>query len=249
VHAASIADLLHMPRVVIPPVAATYSAFGMFAMDLGRNYARSYISRAKDLDLARVNTLYSEMEREAVDAFAEMDVDASDITFARTADLRYLGQFHEVEVDVPAGELDAAAIERAIENFHARHEQLYTFNMPWQTIEFLTFRLRATTPKAAFELRRIEDATEDAEGAIKRRRTVWWDGAAQDTPVYDGAQLRAGHRFPGPAIVEETTTTVVVPPRYVLEVDPYRNYVMTRTAAGQDEPESRFAEAIGGRAG
>ncbi|MEZ4595554.1 MAG: hydantoinase/oxoprolinase family protein [Chloroflexota bacterium] len=50
VHAAAIADLLHMPQVVIPPIAATYSAFGMFAMDVGRNYARSYITRAKDLD-------------------------------------------------------------------------------------------------------------------------------------------------------------------------------------------------------
>ena len=249
VHAASIADLLHMPRVVIPPVAATYSAFGMFAMDLGRNYARSYISRAKDLDLERVNGLYSDMQREAVEAFGAMDVAPDAITFVRTADLRYLGQFHEVEVDVPGGALDAAAIERAIENFHGRHEQLYTFNMLWQAVEFLTFRLRATTPKAPFELRRIEAGDGDAERAVKRQRTVWWDGDPTETPVYDGALLRAGDRFPGPAIVEETTTTVVVPPRYVLEVDPYRNYVMTRTAGAGTEPESRFAETIGGRAG
>jgi N-methylhydantoinase A len=248
VHAASIADLLHMPRVVIPPVAATYSAFGMFAMDVGRNYGRSYIARANRLDLARVNALYAEMEDEAAAAFREMDVARDAITFVRTADLRYLGQFHEVEVEVPTGSVDRAAIDATIANFHARHEQLYTFNMPWQAIEFLTFRLRATTPKAPFELNRIEPGTGDASGALKRRRAAWWDGSAVDTPVYDGAALRAGDRFAGPAIIEEATTTVVVPPRFGVEVDPYRNYVLTRGAAtaGAARTESLSGATIRG---
>lgn len=246
VHAASIADLLHMPRVVVPPIAATYSAFGMFAMDVGRNYARSYITRAKVIDLDRVNALYGDMEREAIEAFGAMGVAAGDVSFTRTADLRYLGQFHEVEVEVPSGTIDAAALDAAIENFHVRHEQLYTFSMKWQAVELLTFRLRATTPKAPFELSRIAEGGEDASGAIKRRRTVWWDGTPTDTPVFDGALLRAGNRFEGPAIVEETTTTVVVPPAYTVEVDPFKNYVMTRRAESADERASRLAAAIGG---
>jgi N-methylhydantoinase A len=246
VHAASIADLLHMPRVVVPPIAATYSAFGMFAMDVGRNYARSYITRYNGLDLDRVNGLYAEMEAEAIASFGEMDVPADAVTFVRTADVRYLGQFHEVEVHVPGGVLDQAAIDTTIANFHAEHEQLYTFNMPWQTIELLTFRLRATTPKAPFELSRIETGSGDSSAAIKRHRVVWWDGAPVETPVFDGSLLRAGDTFDGPAIVEETTTTVVVPPRYSVEVDPYKNYVMTRATADAAEPASRFAETIGG---
>src|SRR3989338_9132779 len=54
VHAASIADLLHIPTVLVPSVAAAYSAFGMFAMDIGRNYARSYICGAKNIDIEKV---------------------------------------------------------------------------------------------------------------------------------------------------------------------------------------------------
>ena len=53
-HAAFIADILGLPHVIIPSVASTYSAFGMFAMDVGRNYARSYITRYVDLDSDRV---------------------------------------------------------------------------------------------------------------------------------------------------------------------------------------------------
>jgi N-methylhydantoinase A len=235
-----------MPRVVVPPIAATYSAFGMFAMDVGRNYARSYIGRATRLDLARVNALYAEMEQEATAAFGEMGVDPESISFSRTADLRYVGQFHEVEVEVPPGDVGEAAIAATIDNFHERHLQLYTFNMTWQAIEFLTYRLRATTPKAPFELTRIDRTQGDVSRALKRHRMVWWDGEGRETPVYDGALLRAGDRFPGPAVIEETTTTVVVPAAYALEVDSYRNYVMTRGGVTVSETESRFAATIGG---
>ena len=249
VHAASIADLLHIPRVVIPPVAATYSAFGMFAMDVGRNYARSYITRATDLDLDRVNGLFADMEREALEGLAALDVDPADVVFSRSADLRYIGQFHEVEVEVPGGTLDATAISAATDNLHRQHEQLYTFNMPWQGIEFLTFRLRATTPRAPFELQRIDAGDGDASRAIKRRRTCWFDGVEVDTPVYDGALLRAGDRLAGPAIIEETTTTVVIPSRYDCAVDAQKQYLLTRRAGAADQSRGMRLEALaGGRA-
>lgn len=246
VHAATIADLLHIPRVVIPPIAATYSAFGMFAMDVGRNFARSYISRARLLDVERVNRLFADMEREAVEGFAELGVAAADVSFQRTADLRYVGQFHEVEVEVPAGHLTDASLEEAVTNFHGTHEELYTFNMPFQAVEFLTFRLRATTPKAPFELRRIEAGDGDAGRALKRTRTCRFDRRDVETPVYDGALLRAGDRFAGPAIVEETTTTVVVPPRYSCQVDEFRNYVLTRREAAADAGDDLRREPVAG---
>ena len=246
VHATFIADLLHIPTVLIPPIASTYSAFGMFAMDVGRNYARSYITRADKLDLTRVSELYAEMEREATSGFVELGVEPALVTFSRSADLRYVGQFHEVEVDVPLGELTDASIEAAIVNFHRQHEGLYTFAMKWQAVELLTFRLRATVPKAGFELRRIAEGSEDAGAAHKRVRRAWFDGAELEVPVYDGGLLRSGNAFAGPALIEETTTTVVVPPRYALTVDPLKNYVLRRDAKAPSEGELAPAFVTGG---
>jgi N-methylhydantoinase A len=249
VHAASIADQLHIPTVIVPTVAATYSAFGMFAMDVGRNYARSYIARSAQLDLDRVEALYAAMEREAIEGFAALDVHPEDVVFSRSADLRYVGQFHEVEVDVPLGAMSPERVTATIDEFHRRHEQLYTFNMRWQGVEFLTFRLRATTPRAPFELRRVAAATGDAAEAVKRHRTCWFDGAAIDTPIYDGALLAAGHTFSGPAIIEETTTTVVVPNRYDCRVDDQKNYVLTRRSGTAETPgaKARLEAVAGGR--
>ena len=171
------------------------------------------------------------MEAEAIDGLRRPGRRApSAITFARTADLRYVGQFHEVEVAVPAGTARRdAVIDDGDRRLPCRHEQLYTFNMPWQTVELLTFRLRATTPKAPFELRRIESGGADAAPAPSSDGgPPGSEGAPVDTPVYDGALLRAGNEFHGPAIIEETTTTVVIPPRYAVRVDEFRNYVLTR---------------------
>ena len=254
VHAAFIADILGLPSVIVPPVASTYSAFGMFAMDVGRNYARSYITRFADLDTDRVQALYEEMEQEAVGGFEEMGYRAEDVSFARTADLRYIGQFHEVEVEMPIdpgqdlaetaeGTFRASvfrdaggmrmldAVEEAIDNFHAKHYDLYTFNMPWQGVELLTFRLRATVPKAPFELHRIPEGGPDPSDALKSHRDCWFGGERVSTPVFDGDRLRAGNRIAGPAIIEEPTTTVVIPESFVATVDTRRSYHLNRNGA------------------
>ena len=258
VHAAFIAEILGLPHVIVPSVASTYSAFGMFAMDVGRNYARSYITRFVDLDADRVQVLYEEMEQEAIAGFQDMGYEASEVAFSRTADLRYIGQFHEVEVEMPmdpgqdpvstaestfrasvfrdaGGMRMLDAVEEAIENFHTKHYDLYTFNMPWQGVELLTFRLRATVPRAPFELHRIALGGSDPSAALKAHRRCWFAGKAVSTPIFDGSKLLAGNRIPGPAIIEEPTTTVVIPESYVATVDEQRCYHLARNRSGADE--------------
>ncbi len=249
VHGAAIAELLSIPAVLIPSVAAAYSAFGMFAMDVGRNYARSYICGAKNIESEKVNRLYGEMEAEALAGFRANEIAPEQVVFRRSAEMRYAGQFHEVEVELmgslrlrsgqassPQGgaAFTAEQLEATVNEFHKQHEKLYTFRMPWKAAEFLTFRLRATVPRAPFHLRQIEEGGPDGAGAIKRRRRCWFNGREVDTPVYDGTRLLAGARFAGPAIIEETTTTVVIPASFDCAVDQWKNYLLTRVEKGHD---------------
>src|SRR2546423_4688309 len=121
IHAAAIAERLGIETIVVPHFAALCSAFGMLVMDVGRSYARSYVTRQRALDVAVVNQLYAEMEAEAVAAFQHGGVPPEDVVLARGVDCRYVGQFHEVEVAMPPGRLDAAAVEQVVEAFHRRH--------------------------------------------------------------------------------------------------------------------------------
>jgi N-methylhydantoinase A len=228
IHAGFIADALGVRKVVVPPVAALYSAFGMFAMDIGQDYARSFVSRVGNADVDALNRVFVEMEAEALASFRAHRVDAGNVVLKRTADLRYVGQFHEVETEVPNGTLTREAVSALGESFARKHEELYTFAMPWKAVEILTLRLKASTPSVPFALPQVEEGAADPAGALKRRRSCRFDGRDVDTPIYDGEKVLAGNVITGPAIIEETTTTVVIPAAYVCAVDKYKNYVLTR---------------------
>jgi len=229
VHGPAIAERLGISTVMIPRYAALYSAFGMFAMDIGRDYARSYICRVDKADLGLVNRLYQEMEAEARGSMKAMHVPEADVVLTRTADMRYTGQFHEVEVGMAAGTLSPEHLQEAVANFHKRHHELYTFSMGFRAVEFLTFRVKATARKAPFQIEEIPQGGKNPEEALKRRRNCLFDGKTFEVPVYDGEKIRAGNVIQGPAIIEEKTTTVVVPPSFQCSVDRFKSYVLTKT--------------------
>jgi N-methylhydantoinase A len=233
-HGGFIAQQLGIPTVFIPSVAALYSAFGMFAMDLGEDYVRSCVMRGDKADVDAMNRLYEEIEAQARESFGRIGVPQSSLRLQRTAEMRYIGQFHEVETEVPAGTLTRKSVDDAIQAFMKKHEALFTFSMPWQGIEFLTLRVKAMAPKAPFRVREIEEGGADASAGLKRRRRARFNGSEVEAPVYDAERLRAGNVIAGPAIIEETTMTVVVPPAFACKVDRYRNYVLKQQAPREE---------------
>lgn len=226
-HGGFIAKSLGINTVVIPQVAGLFSAFGMFAMDPGEDYVRSHVVRAANADPQRIGELYAEMEREAIEGFRKIGVAEKDITLSRTADMRYIGQFHEVETEVKGGQVARSEIDGMVQAFTQKHERLYAFSMPWKGAEILALRVKATVRKAPFQLKGLEAGDGDASLALKRTRRARFDGKDVETPVYNGDKIRAGDTFAGPAIVEEPTMTVVVPTGFTCTVDKYKNYVLT----------------------
>jgi N-methylhydantoinase A len=103
--------------------------------------------------------------------------------------------------------------------------------MPGREVEFLNAGVKATARREPLALAEIPPAASTTlEQCLKRRRAVKWDlrKGYEDTPVYDGDRLGAGHRIAGPAIIEERATTVVVPASYVCTVDGVKNYILKR---------------------
>ena len=237
VHAGHVAEQLGIPKVVIPRFAATYSAFGMLNMEVGRDFARSVLARASLLDPVRLNALFDEMEAEAREVLGALGVAARDIVIDRSLEMRYMGQFHEVLVhDVPLGKIGAPELKSITQAFHRTHKDLYTFDMPGREAEFLNACVKAAARREPLKLAEIAAAKGPVEQCIKRRRAVLWDSERgyEDTPVYDGDRLGAGHRIPGPALIEESATTVVVPASYDCVVDNVRNYILERRTAHSD---------------
>ena len=228
IHAAAIAKQLLIPMVMVPRVAALMSAFGMFAMDLGLEYARSCARTQNQLDFAEINRLYADMRRQAKDDFVRIGIPETQLSYYPTVEMRYAGQFHEVEVELPTTKLDTETLQALLKSFHAKYQRMYTYSMPWRGAEFLTFRLKVTAPARPLALAASTKTASSIESARRGSRRCLFDGSPQrvDTPVYDWDRLAPGHKVSGPALIDDKTTTVLVMPGFTCEVDAYRNLVL-----------------------
>ncbi len=226
--AAMMADLLGIREVVVPRFSSSFSAWSMLALDMGRDYLRSYIAATKEADVERVNQLYEDMRREARDEFKALNVSMNEVIYEKSADVRYAGQYHEIEMPLPRGEIaaeDFAAMDR---EFHKRHEAVFTFSMDWVPSEIRNLRLIAKVKAKKMTLPSVEMGGEDASGALKRRRKCFFKGEFKETSVYDGARLKAGNLLIGPSIIEEPTSTVVIPKGFGCRVDDHGNYLLRK---------------------
>lgn len=234
-----LAEELGIATVVVPRLAALYSAFGMHTMDMGWEYSRSFVVSADKIDLEKLNLLYSEMESEGIVGLRRLRVTTENVTLIRSADMRYDGQYHEIEVGLPGGKLTQREIKDAADAFHRRHEELHAFSIPEQDAEFLTFHLRVAKHQPEIKLRGAGTGSHDPSAALKRRRRCWFAGKWVDTPIYEGARLKGGNVIPGPAIIEEPTTTVVIREGFRCTTDQFGYYVLTRGQDSENKGVSR----------
>ena len=142
-------DILGLPRTLVPPNPGNVSAFGLLTVDVRNDYVQTVVSKHLDLDLARVQTVFGDLEGQAQAALDGEGFDRGQQRMQRTADLRYVGQAFEVRVPVPDGELDRAAAEEVAQAFHAAHRQLYGYDFatdPRQAVEWVNLRVSGIGP-------------------------------------------------------------------------------------------------------
>ena len=224
-----IADLLNIKKVVIPKFAPTFSAWSMFCLDIGRDYVRSYICPTGNANPDDINRLYEDMIGEALKEFAVLNVGREDLTLVKSADVRYAGQYHEVEVTLHEGNIVAEDIQKLAEEFHKTHQELYTFSMPWVPVELRNLRLISKSKGQKIQMATIRNGGgADVSGALKRTRFCCFNGGYKETNIYDAEKFRAGHMVSGPAVIEHPLTTTVVPEGWQCIVDEYGNYIARR---------------------
>lgn len=227
IHAAAIARELDIPLILIPRESSVFCAAGMLISDLKHDYVRTYAADIDRVDTDEVNALFRDMAATAGSTLKSEAVPAERIEIRYSADLRYIGQFNEVEVALPqGGELADESVKELCAAFHLKHDSLYGYSMPDAGVELINLRItaRGKTDKPAQE--KYDRSGVDPDHALIGARNAWFDDGFTDTPVYDGLKLVNGNRITGPAIVVQPTTTIIIPPDFALLCDEYNNYLM-----------------------
>jgi N-methylhydantoinase A/oxoprolinase/acetone carboxylase beta subunit len=236
VHGCRLAQALGIPRVILPAAAGVTAAIGLLAAEVKFDVARTYVGRLDALDPATVSAMYDDMAAQALDVVRQSAVTAQ-LTVARSADARYVGQGYELTVPVPGGALDAAALAAVRTRFDEIYAARYGYSSPGEPVEIVTWKLSAVGGAPRVNLAKA--ATAGSRDPRKGERPAYFPerGGFVDTPLYDRYALTAGTSIVGPAIVEERESTTVLPPGATATVDAYANLVVTLPVAGTpDEP-------------
>ena len=229
-HAAALAAELGVKKVVVPAGASVFSAWGMMMSDLRRDY---FVTRLADLRkgaAAGIEAVFAESEERARVQFAAEGIDATKVKFLRYGKFRYQNQEHTTEVLVSGGKVTDDRLAEIEAAFHETYEREYTYRLD-APVEMVGIHLVASAEVGKLTMRKREATGAKAEAALKGHRDV--DYALEGihkAAIYDGARLEPGMSFSGPAIVEDSGSTVVVHPGNKVEVDGYGNIHIHLTA-------------------
>ena len=208
-HAAIIADEMDISRVVLPRGPGNFAAFGSLISDIRQDHVLTRTLQPARVGFAEVDRVFRGMEDEGRAQLQAEGVAAENIVVRRSLGMRYLGQSWELDVDIPDDVQSAEAIDAA---FHAVHDRRFGHRSAGAT-EIVTFRIAAIGRVAPLALPTLTGGGDPA-AAIVERRSVYFDGAFRDTPVFDRDRIPPEAAIEGPAIIEEAGATTVLPPAW-----------------------------------
>ncbi|MEO3829792.1 hydantoinase/oxoprolinase family protein [Actinomadura sp. B10D3] len=228
VHAYGVARLLHMREVVFPRGAGVASAIGMLVAPRAVECTTSLVVPLDEPDWDAVDAVLKDLESQARAQLDEADVDPADVRLEAAADMRYVGQGYELTVPLPLDVLrdhDTAGLVEAFETEYRTRFDRVLHGMPAQVI---SWRLRALSSPVVETVELATGAAAHSAAPVGTRPAYFAEvGDYTDTPVYRRAHLAPGTTISGPALIEETESTVVVGPSGSVRVDGMGNLVMT----------------------
>ncbi len=223
-HAAAIAEELGIETVIVPPIPGNFSAFGLLVADSRQDVVQTRLTPLAGTSMPEVQGLLDEMKQRARTHLLDEGFSDSTIRYMVRLDMRFVGQAFELPVHVPE---TPASIEEIKQEFVAAYERRYAY-VAHDPIEIVNFRVsgygtakKPPLPKRVHKPRSMADA-------VLERRSVVFDGAPIETPVYGRDLLPENERVNGPAIIDEDGSTTVIPPGLTAFIDDHLNLIMRR---------------------
>ena len=215
VHAGRIGQELGIKKVIIPPNPGVFSAMGLVCTDLKRDYVRSlYTLMAEDGVDEQIRQVREEITVEARDMLARSGIPEDNWEFRYSIDMRYGHQAYELTVPVEDSEIEDGALDAIAERFHAQHFTTYDYNAPDEPIQLVNMRVSAIGKFGAdFIASRVSSSNGSGNISPRSHREVYFkETGLAPCPVYDRGELYPGAEIQGPAVIQESSSTVIVYP-------------------------------------
>lgn len=230
IHACEICKELEIPMFIVPNFASIFCAAGMLLGDLKHDYIRSFITNLSQIDEDIFRGLYAEMRQTGIDTLHKEGISPGDIELFPVWDLRYVGQYHEVQLAVAWEDIAACNLEAVKDAFHREHNRLFGYSLEEEgtEVESINVRLRVIGRTEKPDFIKGQVSAVPLNSALKARRQVYIPEANEmrEIPVYDGDLPLNGAMIPGPAIIEKVNTSIFVSAAFDCRVDEYGSFVV-----------------------
>jgi N-methylhydantoinase A len=227
IHAAALAEDMEISKVLVPVFPGLFSALGLLLADYRHDYIRSVVSPVTSINPEEILSYYEELKQNAREAMRIEGISADAIRFEQYADLKYDYQLQELGVAFPVESGATNLPDKLSELFRRSHEQAFGYNTE-DAIELVSIRLRALASASSMQFSELAAKIAPASVATRGEPREAYFG-----PKYGPLKVAIYRREditekkPGPLIIEEPDTTVVVPPQWSVERDRYGSLVLS----------------------
>jgi N-methylhydantoinase A/oxoprolinase/acetone carboxylase beta subunit len=215
-HAVAIAEVLGIPRIIIPLHPGHCSAFGALISDWRVDRVLTRLYRSDMLDVKMLNDEFTRLTTEAVKELQQEGF-SGEPTILRSIDMRYQGQNYEHEVLVSNNSIDENEIKAAFDKFAELYEAFSGFSHPNAVIELVNLRVTAIGDSDKPKLVKIKKG--DSPKPVEKRPVFISQGGFSDIPIYRRTDLPSNKIMHGPSVIEEVASTTVVPEGYTFNAD------------------------------
>jgi 5-oxoprolinase (ATP-hydrolysing) len=231
-HACALARRLGIRRVLLHPYAGVLSAYGMGLADVSWHGEAEIGRRPLAAGLVEaLEPVFAELEARGRGALAEQGDPAPRAECVRRLDLRYRGTESALTLALEPG-VDLRA------SFDALHARTFGYARAGHPVDAVVARVEARVRHAAVSSASSAAPRSRAATPLRRARLFCDGDWVDDAPVFAREDLPAGTRLSGPALVLESTSTLVVDPGFELEIDAEGRIALSDVAGEASRPRA-----------
>ena len=231
-HAGALIKEVGLKSALVPRYPGVTSALGCTIADMRHDFVQTVNGMLDGVDIDDLDTRMAGLAR---DGLALLDAAGVGFMGRETRfefDMSYLGQTHTVDVPLPLsfdGETTGLTREIIRAAFEARYEEVYGRLLAAIPIRLLNLRVAAIGLRPKFDLALLAPPEGGSiEAARLGQRKVWVDSGWTEATIYERLALPAGARVDGPALLEQSDTTIFIEPDLAGEVDRLGNLIIAR---------------------
>lgn len=229
IHAGEICKELEIPMFIVPDVSSIFCAAGMLLGDLKHDYVCSYMYSFSRIEKKSFLEIYEQMRNTGEDTLIKEGVKKENIEFYPVLDLRYIGQYHEVQLPVSMEDVALFKLKKIKKAFHGEHNRLFGYSLEEGTeIEIINARLRVLGKTEKPKFLAETKAKASLKSALKEIREIYIPetNETKKVNVYNGNIPLNGNIIKGSAIIEKVNTSIFVGESYDCQVDKFGSFII-----------------------